>query len=113
MKFFQELKKNGYIVSLVPPQSYFDFQTSEYSHNIYLPPADPWHQEFTYTGRNVYAYWLAKFGTVEVNDAVRITSKEANDDEIEEWEIVNRSSDNIITGDEFDVPLCKLIFGIL
>ena len=82
-------------MSLVPPQSYFDFQSSEFSHNIYLPPADPWHQDFCYTGRNVYAYWLAKFGTVEVCEVVEISSEQSKEDEIEGWEIVNLACYNV------------------
>ncbi|XP_075261125.1 uncharacterized protein LOC142352855 [Convolutriloba macropyga] len=62
-----QLKQHDYIVSLVPPQSYFDFQTSQFSTYIYFPPGDPWHQNFTYAGRNVYAYWLAKYGTTNVD----------------------------------------------
>ena len=87
-------------MSLVPPQSYFDVQSSEFSHNIYLPPADPWHQDFCYTGRNVYAYWLAKFGTVDINEVVKVSSMEVKEADIEDWEIVRTYHDNVAIVDE-------------
>ena len=65
--FWQKLKQHGYIVSLVPPQSYFDVQTSQFSPYVYYPPADPWHPEFTYAGRNVYVYWWVKYATTHLN----------------------------------------------
>ena len=87
----------------MPPQSYFDFQSSEFSHNIYLPPADPWHRDFKYTGRNVYAYWLATFGTTEVNEVIKITSSEYQEDDIEGWEIITRSNDNVAITDDSNI----------
>ena len=75
-------------MSLVPPQSYFDIQSSEYTNNIYLPPVDPWHQEFRYTSRNVYAYWLAKFGNTRVNKVINIKCENNELENYEEWEVV-------------------------
>ena len=87
----------------MPPQSYFDFQSSEFSQNIYLSPADPWHQGFKYTGRNVYAYWLAKFGTTEVNEVIKITSSECQKGDFEGWEIIHRSNDNVAITDDSNI----------
>ena len=101
----QELKKNGYIVSLVPPQSYFDVQCSEFSHNIYLPPADPWHQEFHYTGRNVYSYWVAKYGTTRVQEVLQFEDDGVGDTEqyndLSEWELVKTKSDHVVVSPEY------------
>ena len=96
------MKKNGYIVSLVPPQSYFDVQTSEYTHNIYLSPTDPWHKDFHYTGRNVYAYWVAKFGTTSVDKVVNVTSDKSND--LEGWEIVRTSDEYVSVSNDIGFP---------
>ena len=94
------------MVSLVPPQSYFDVQSTEYSHNVYKPPADPWHQEFHYAGRNVYAYWVAKFGRTELDVVSQLNCVEA---ESEGWEIVNFASDFVAIFPE-DKKLGKLTF---
>ena len=101
----QELKKSGYIVSLVPPQSYFDVQCSEFSHNIYLPPADPWHQEFHYTGRNVYSYWVAKYGTTRVQEVLQFeddgVGNTEQDNDFSEWEFVKTKSDHVVVSPEY------------
>ena len=99
------MKKNGYIVSLVPPQSYFDVQSSEFSHNIYLPPADPWHEEFHYTGRNVYSYWIAKYGTTRVQDALQFeedcVDNTEPDIDLSEWEFIKTKSDFVVISPEY------------
>ena len=99
------MKKNGYIVSLVPPQSYFDVQSSEFSHNIYLPPADPWHEEFHYTGRNVYSYWVAKYGTTRVQEALQFeddcVGNTEQDNDLSEWEFVKTKSDYVVVTPEY------------
>ena len=104
------MKKNGYIVSLVPPQSYFDVQTSGYSDNIYLSPTDPWHQDFQYTGRNVYAYWVAKFGTTSVDKVVNVLSEESNLDDLEGWEIVRTSDEHVSVSNNIRSPQGRLLF---
>lgn len=56
-------KQDGYLVTMSPAQSYLDIHTSDFSH--YLNLTDPnrtWHAEFSYFGRNLYAYWVAKYG---------------------------------------------------
>lgn len=49
----------GYIVSMAPPESYFDVQTSEFSKYVNLTyPSDVWPNvdpQFQYHGRNSYA----------------------------------------------------------
>ena len=98
------MKKNGYIVSLVPPQSYFDVQGSDFSHNIYLPPADPWHQEFHYTSRNVYTYWVAKYGTTQVQEVFQFeddcVDRTEQDEDLGEWEFVRTKSDFVVISPE-------------
>ena len=99
------MKKNGYIVSLVPPQSYFDVQSSEFSHNIYLPPADPWHQECHYTSRNVYSYWVAKYGKTQVQEVLQFeedcVDNTEQDIDLSEWEFVKTKSDYILVSPEY------------
>jgi chitinase len=59
----QLAKEDGYIISMAPPQSYLDLQTSNFSRYVNLTePTRPWHNEFHYFGANVYAYVLAKYG---------------------------------------------------
>jgi hypothetical protein len=59
-------KRAGYLMSLVPPQSYFDASTSGF--DLSLRHAYPdWHPDFKYRGRNVYTAWVSsKFGQVVV-----------------------------------------------
>jgi chitinase len=62
-KFSQLLKKEGYIVSMAPAESYLDPTTDEFSLSL-LHNYLEWEKEvpeFNYHGRNVYAYLLAKY----------------------------------------------------
>jgi beta-glucosidase len=54
----------GYVVSMAPPQSYLDIHGSaDFSRAVNLTDKTrPWHNDFTYFGRNVYAYLLQKYG---------------------------------------------------
>ena len=52
------VKASGRLVSLVPPQSYLDATTTEFSLRVNLS-ARCWHPEFSYAGRSVYAALLA------------------------------------------------------
>ena len=70
-EFITLAKADGYLVTLAPPQSYFDIHTSEFSHYLNLTdttknPSDgtrrTWHADFSYFGRNLYAYWMAHYG---------------------------------------------------
>lgn len=59
----QLAKQDGYFVSIVPPQSYLDFQSSKFSQYVNLTDPDrDWHSDFEYFGANVYAYVLAEYG---------------------------------------------------
>ena len=65
----QMAKQNGYLVSLVPPASYLDPTTSafdRYLNHTYTQWVDIG-VDFTYHGRNVYAYVLAKYGQTPVS----------------------------------------------
>jgi hypothetical protein len=54
-------KADGYIITMAPPQSYFDIHTSEFSQFLNLTdPNRSWHSDFSYFGRNLYAYWMAR-----------------------------------------------------
>ena len=55
---FQAAKKAGYVVSMVAAQSYFDGSTSSFNPSLLNAYAD-WMPNFTYHGRNCYAYMLA------------------------------------------------------
>jgi chitinase len=65
----QSLKRKGYVVSMAPPQSYFDPSTPVFNRDLLNAPAyEPkaaWHPEFHYHGRNVYSYIVSKFGTTD------------------------------------------------
>ena len=56
-------KRDGYLVAMAPAQSYLDAGTSDFSRHVNLPPREPWQPSFFYSGRNVYAYILAVYGT--------------------------------------------------
>ena len=62
---------DGFIVTLVPPESYFDVTTSSYDRSLTHPYPEPWHPEFLYHGRNVYTYLLAKY-SLEIFDLIDI-----------------------------------------
>lgn len=61
----QAAKRAGYIVSLVPPQSYMDPTTSGFDRSLRHAYPD-WHPNFHYRGLNAYTVWLSdKYGTIE------------------------------------------------
>lgn len=63
---FYLAKKDGYIVTIAPAQSYLDIQSSMFG--LYLNtteesrPMPDGAGNFSYFGKNAYAYWLAKYG---------------------------------------------------
>jgi len=65
------MKSNGYIVAMAPAESYLDPNTGIFSSDVTWPPLNPWHQDFTYTGRNVYAFAIARAG-IETFDFISI-----------------------------------------
>ena len=71
--FSQILKKEGFIVSMAPAESYLDPTTDEFSLSL-LHNHPEWEKEvpnFTYHGRNSYAYLLAKY-SVDTFDFISI-----------------------------------------
>ena len=70
-----------------------------------MPPADPWHQEFHYTGRNVYSYWVAKYGTTRVQEALQFEDDSVGnteqDNDLSEWEFVRTKSDHVVILPEY------------
>ena len=55
-------KRDGFTVTMAPSQSYLDPCTREFSRDTNFPPLEPWHEDFHYAGRNLYAYLVARFG---------------------------------------------------
>ena len=72
-KFSQILKKNGYIVSMAPSESYLDSNTQNFSLSLLFnhPEWEKEHPEFTYHGRNVYSYILGKY-SVDTFDFISV-----------------------------------------
>eukprot|EP00037_Helgoeca_nana_P015600 m.146195 g.146195 ORF g.146195 m.146195 type:complete len:375 (+) comp23094_c0_seq5:16-1140(+) len=60
----QAAKDAGYIVTMVPPESYLDPTTSAFDLSL-LHAYPEWHPEFKYHGHNCYAALLAKWGTTK------------------------------------------------
>jgi beta-glucosidase len=73
------IRKDGYIVTMAPPQSYLNINNQNFSRFLNLTyPTRTWHPEFHYFGSNVYAYILAKYG--EFIDLVSIQLYESYSD---------------------------------
>ena len=59
---FSTLAKNdGYVVSMVPAESYLDVSQSLFNRSLLFAYNDGWQPNFTYHGRNAYAYLLARW----------------------------------------------------
>jgi hypothetical protein len=56
-------KADGYRVSLVPPESYWDVQTGAFDRSLRhnYPYPDGWNTDFMYHGRNAYAYIFSRY----------------------------------------------------
>lgn len=67
----QLVKQDGYLGSIVPPESYLDPTTSLYDRSLLhsYPEWDPL-VKFNYHGWNSYASWLAKYGTTIVDGLI-------------------------------------------
>ena len=67
----QLAKQDGYIVSMVPPESYLDQTTSQFDSSLLHPYAE-WkpYVTFNYHGHNGYAYLLAKYGQTKLTTGV-------------------------------------------
>jgi len=62
---------DGYIVSIVPPESYLDTTTSAFDMSL-LHPYSEWEGivDFYYHGHNCYAYLIAKYGSTTLSDTI-------------------------------------------
>ncbi|KAL7530946.1 hypothetical protein ACHAWF_003566 [Thalassiosira exigua] len=73
------MKNDGYVVTMAPPQSYLNFDDSNFSRFVNLSvPTRRWQSQFEHFGRNVYAYLLAKYG--EYIDLISIQLYESYSD---------------------------------
>jgi hypothetical protein len=61
-QFAQLAKADGYRVSLVPPESYWDITTSKFDRNLTHNYPD-WHPEFLYHSHSSYAYIFSRYNT--------------------------------------------------
>lgn len=61
--FSQMAKADGYIVSIVPPESYFDVSTSVFDRSLLHAYSDC-ETTFTYHGHNAYTYLQSRYGTL-------------------------------------------------
>ena len=71
--FSQIMKKEGYIVSMAPSESYLDPTTEEFSLSLLFNHPE-WEKEvpdFNYHGRNAYSYLLAKY-SVDTFDFISV-----------------------------------------
>lgn len=59
----QQMKDEGYIVTIAPPQSYLNFDSSGFTQSVNITQDRGWHDDFSYFGNNIYAYTLYKYGT--------------------------------------------------
>jgi hypothetical protein len=57
--FSKAAKADGYIITIVPAQSYLDVENTQFS--LYLNLSQSWAPTFYYHGANAYAYLLAKY----------------------------------------------------
>jgi hypothetical protein len=72
--FSQLAKADGYLVTLVPCESYLDPTTPSFDASL-THTYPEWHPEFAYHGHNNYAYLLSRYGTsgaVPTFDAITI-----------------------------------------
>ena len=58
----QQMKDEGYIVTIAPPQSYLNFDSSDFTRYVNITQDRGWHDDFSYFGNNIYAYALYKYG---------------------------------------------------
>ena len=96
-KFSQLLKNNGYIVSMAPAESYLDFTTDEFSLSL-LHNYPEWEKEkpdFTYHGRNAYAYLLAKY-SIDTFDFISVQLYEGYSHTLYNYEREKKSFGDIL-----------------
>ena len=69
--FSQLAQADGYIVSLVPPESYLDPLTAPlYDRSLLWAYPDGWQPNFKYHGHNAYAMLLAKYANTTFGSTV-------------------------------------------
>ena len=96
-EFSKLLKNEGYIVSMAPAESYLDPTTSEFSLSL-LHNYPEWEKEFpdfTYHGRNVYAYLIARY-SIDIFDFVSLQLYEGNTHTLYKYEREKKSFGEII-----------------
>ncbi|KAJ1617858.1 hypothetical protein T492DRAFT_475076 [Pavlovales sp. CCMP2436] len=64
-------KQEGMLVSLAPPQSYFTGSTGAFNRTALLPPLGWPRSRFRYSGRNSYAYLVARYGRTQMRASSR------------------------------------------
>ena len=96
-KFSQILKKEGYIVSMAPAESYLDPTTDEFSLSL-LYNHPEWEKEvpeFKYHGRNIYAYLLAKY-SIDTFDFISIQLYEGYSHTLYKYKKLKQNFGNIL-----------------
>eukprot|EP00042_Codosiga_hollandica_P041962 m.378947 g.378947 ORF g.378947 m.378947 type:complete len:391 (-) comp56209_c0_seq3:120-1292(-) len=63
----QLAKADGFVISLVPCESYFDPTTGNFSQSLLFPYPEWKNVDFYYHGRNPYAYLVARYGQAMQN----------------------------------------------
>lgn len=58
----QLMKDEGYIITMAPPQSYLNFDNSDFGQYVNITHHRGWHDDFSYFGNNIYAYILYQYG---------------------------------------------------
>eukprot|EP00808_Paulinella_micropora_P019717 g69830.t1 len=90
-QFSQLAKSEGYIVTMVPAQSYLDVDQGLWSRNLTLSPS--WQPSFHYAGANSYAYWLSRYGRTE-QDGVWVDTFDLVD--VQLYETFSRASHLVV-----------------
>lgn len=65
-------KEAGYVVSMVPPESYLDPTTSAFDQSLLHAYPDGWQPAFKYHGHNAYAYMLSRYGTTHLRSGANV-----------------------------------------
>jgi hypothetical protein len=70
-------KRDGYLVTLVPCESYLDPSTPLFSRNLTFAYPDGWQPNFLYHGRNNYAYLVSRYGLSYLPDGQPVPTFDA------------------------------------
>jgi len=74
--FSQLAKNDGYLITLVPCESYLDPTTSLFDRSLLWPYSD-FHPEFKYHGHNNYAYFLSRYGETQLASGATVPTFDA------------------------------------